>query len=303
MLKIVASGKAVKTAHITLFERRVGVDLPRRYREFLLETNGGSPQPNYLLLVQSVWCRVRHFLDCWPDDGKRSVRRHAEFERLRREYATAIPVADLEYGFPDNPVDFVPTGVLCLETSGKNRGNVFYWRRFDIPESDESVQLTSVSMPFAAMLDAFVCPPSTIPWMPACDENRIDELRDWIASGADINARSSETGWAAIEYAASLSRTEMVQLLLDAGAAIQNALAIAVVNRHQETVALLIASAADASYAFWECVMAHQTEAARRLLSYDIRTDTLAASAKMLENLVDDDVLLDLINDRLKSRE
>jgi hypothetical protein len=90
------------------------------------------------------------------------------------------------------------------------------------------------------------------PLMYAVDHHDEEAVRVLLAAGAHVDARSA-AGWTALMYAArNLQATDLLQVLLDAGADLtlrndqgQSARDLAVIHNHTAAVALLDATAAD----------------------------------------------------------
>ena len=107
----------------------MGVDLPSDFREFLLEYNGGTPNPNEFVCSQGVpegnSC-VRHFY---------KVRGKGSIEWDLRHFSDGMPPDLLGIGCD-------PFGKrICIGLKGERRGSVFFWDHegYELLGSDEPI--------------------------------------------------------------------------------------------------------------------------------------------------------------------
>lgn len=74
---------------------------------------------------------------------------------------------------------------------------------------------------FAILLSAFSfagCKPNPAALMTAVKADNTEEAKKLIKKGADVNSRTSPSGWSALHYAARNGNVEIVQFLLSSGA-------------------------------------------------------------------------------------
>lgn len=105
-------GPRVEDSDVEAFERRLGQALPDGYRNFLLTTNGGEPEPNFIPHPDGNVGSLRWFL---------SLRRGDEYDIE----------ANLTHGVP------LPSGLLAIAEDDFGNpycldlleGGVYYWDR------------------------------------------------------------------------------------------------------------------------------------------------------------------------------
>lgn len=119
-VKILDSGDAIDLAQIREYEEKIGVPLPDDYRQFLIENNGGYPEPdsfNYKEKEGVGSSTVQGFLGFNLSDGNNVY----DF---------------LEHWTIDNmvPIAFDSCGNLIVMNLAEKEGYVFFW---DHEEEDE----------------------------------------------------------------------------------------------------------------------------------------------------------------------
>ncbi|MDC3959508.1 SMI1/KNR4 family protein [Polyangium jinanense] len=116
---------ATSPEEIAGFQARWSVVLPAEYREFLLKSNGGWPEPD--TFVVPGWHGQASMLDAFF-----GIHHGRETERLDR----AMEVYDARI-----PGDLIPIAddaggnVVCIGWKGKRRGKIYFWDHED--ELDE----------------------------------------------------------------------------------------------------------------------------------------------------------------------
>jgi hypothetical protein len=115
-------GKHLTEGDIFVLEQRLNILLPKSYRRFLLEVNGGQPKPNAFPIhnfSRDTHGLLDHFFSWDPDDVDYDIVENAQVFRNR------MPTELL-------PIAFDPGGnLLCLAVSGDNIGKVYYWDHED----------------------------------------------------------------------------------------------------------------------------------------------------------------------------
>ena len=140
------SGEPVGDAALTLFERFLEINLPRGYRRFCLEYNGGRPEPNCFVCSPSgegslVQCFYRFNSSNNYDDMLWSIRIFKE--RMPQSY---LPIGCDPFG-----------NQICLVVKGQNYGQVFFWdHEFETDDGCEPTEenLTRIASDFDAFLDS-----------------------------------------------------------------------------------------------------------------------------------------------------
>jgi hypothetical protein len=127
---------------IQQFENRFGASLPEDYRAFLLQTNGGYPDPGgFAIRGTSDVSQVSRFLAL---DGER----WDDIEVYQDRYDGRIPAGWLPIGYDDFG------NLLLLGLEGANRGRVAFWdhelERDDPVDAD--TPLTRLSSSFSSFV-------------------------------------------------------------------------------------------------------------------------------------------------------
>lgn len=129
---ITDSGQSLTEKDIGKLERKLGASLPEAYKRFMLENNGGWPEPRYfrdnVLDCFLSWKATPGTYDLW-----------SHVKRMRKELpADVIPIACTAFG-----------NLICLALSGENRERVYSWDH----EGRPSRQALSAAMPELAPSD------------------------------------------------------------------------------------------------------------------------------------------------------
>ncbi|MGH3737561.1 MAG: SMI1/KNR4 family protein [Micromonosporaceae bacterium] len=117
---ITGSGPVLANEDLDAFERRTGRVIPAPYRAFLLQHNGGYPDPSDFLIkgdgqTPELMGTVEQFLGVGTDDE------YAEMERYLTLYRDRIPG---DYF----PIAQDPGGnVICMATEGTDAGKIYFW--------------------------------------------------------------------------------------------------------------------------------------------------------------------------------
>jgi hypothetical protein len=117
-------GPALSSGGIAALERRLSVELPLPYRQYLLQHNGGRPRPNHLALKQegvTIPIDIERFYPILGSPESGSL--EAALESLQQQLFPEgyLPIAEIRMeNFAGVPGE--PQMLLCL--SGKKRGHV-----------------------------------------------------------------------------------------------------------------------------------------------------------------------------------
>ena len=116
--KLIDQGASLTTAQVDRIEDRLGMKLPDEYRNFLLDHNGGTPEPRAFPIVDfdknpkglvQVFFRI--------DDGIESSRLDWNYKVFKGRIPKELfPIACDDGG-----------GLICLTISGTNVGAIYYW--------------------------------------------------------------------------------------------------------------------------------------------------------------------------------
>jgi cell wall assembly regulator SMI1 len=124
-IKVTNSQKLLTDSDIQDFEKKLGIQLPKTYRNFLLKHNGGQPQPNVFPLPEN------------PVDT------HAILDWFFSIDDEDINGNSLEWNYhimngriPSNllPIATDPGGnLICLQVSGTSLGRIYFWDHEEEP--------------------------------------------------------------------------------------------------------------------------------------------------------------------------
>jgi len=149
-------GPQLNLAAIESFERRIGRKLPDQYCRFLLDTNGGKPELNYLATKNSeVSCGVVRFYSILDRTDQYDLL--TEQIRLKsRMPRNLLIIADCAGG-----------NRLCISVRAEDFGSIFFWDHELTVKGDPSSGLFLVAPDFAAFFDALVrLDPATVDLQP-----------------------------------------------------------------------------------------------------------------------------------------
>lgn len=136
------------------FERRTRTRLPEDYRQFLLEHNGGQPEPAFFWIQQ-------------PVDGSRVLRFYALFEGSLLPSLNAYAGPE-RYGIPASLLPIADDGLgnlICIGIEAPIYGAILFLDhdRFSPNDGDESRGITRLSDSFTAFLQSLMENPTRGP--------------------------------------------------------------------------------------------------------------------------------------------
>jgi hypothetical protein len=102
--------------HVTAFERRRGIKLPESYRRFILEQNGGEPDPNYFEIngFEGGGSLLDYLADIAPDST-------GGLDKLIDMFPGRLPAGFI-------PIGLDPGGsLICLGLNAPCEGKIYYW--------------------------------------------------------------------------------------------------------------------------------------------------------------------------------
>ncbi len=221
---------ALSEARLVQFEVKIGHMLPRDYRQFLLDHNGGKPTPSdFTINDEQGGDTLHHVYGLYNGPG------YARLEDAYATYAGRIPAVLL-------PIADDPGGnVICLGLTGPYRGNVYFWDHES--ESDDEPGFENVVLianSFQAFLDSlyeYVDPDETETER-IIRMNDIEAVEAMVQSGYDIEAEDAY-GRTLLENAAIANNIPIFKLLLARGAELGESLWYARQNNHEELVKLI----------------------------------------------------------------
>lgn len=114
MVKIISSYERISLEEIKNFETEYNVNLPERYKGFLLNWNGGYPEPSmFEISVEKGVSVIDHFFGIGDEESDLS------------DYIDVY-----EYRLPTGfvPIAYDPGGnVICLGTKDPYYDNIYFW--------------------------------------------------------------------------------------------------------------------------------------------------------------------------------
>jgi len=132
MVKFSKSGKKIKESEILDFEKKIGLELPLEYKNFLLKHNGGKCEPCDFTFIEDdeeSSSSVRRFYAIGGIDDyydlQESIDNYINDEkRLADNY---IPIAEDDFG-----------NLMCISCNDSNKGQIYFWNHEGEDESSES---------------------------------------------------------------------------------------------------------------------------------------------------------------------
>jgi ankyrin repeat protein len=224
-LQIKQPGFRLQEETLAEFERKHGFLLPTTYRAFLLQHNGGTPQP-------SSYCRKRNKKPlevCRHFFGLQSGRSNAEMEDALETYLgedeTRIPRRLL-------PIAEDPFGnLICLSLRGEGTGKVYFWHHEEELNqkrtktgdvNDAAISLIADSFDafltqFAESKDDQKARLNRCSWHELIATGDRAGVEAWLDAGGDMSERDSSDFHTPISLAVAEEQQEIVDLLLDRG--------------------------------------------------------------------------------------
>jgi hypothetical protein len=138
MVRIENSFRPVHPQELQEFEDRTGIVLPDSYKEFLLKTNGGQPEPREFYIPE---CGTSALIGTFYgiDERGKPLDVETELAGLREQLPTGVV-----------PIGEDPGGNrLLIGTSAKHQGQVYYWdsaNRFECTSEKKNTYLVAKSM-------------------------------------------------------------------------------------------------------------------------------------------------------------
>jgi uncharacterized protein (TIGR02996 family) len=231
------TGPALTSADLDRIERQLNVTLPMHYRAFLLNYNGGVPEPGHFLL-EGQEPEERNELEWLLRIGAEGPMGDTSLEQLvghlRSPGAAHLVDHDLlPIGMPTADNDIVFIGV-----AGDQQGHVYYY--YDYTHTDNPENLTEIAPSFGqflAMLRTY-----DPDWVQLIARGDLAAVERWLENGGDLDEIDPATGSTPLEHAVWSSQPAMVGLLLASGATVpRELLSVARLYGNREIVQLLTA--------------------------------------------------------------
>ncbi len=115
-IKITRDPKLLNEDDIHTIEAELGMGLPDDYRDFLLQYNGGDPEPNVFAVSGEVKCASVNLFYGVRDSAQRDDLLTARHRMLERMPGHMIPIGDLSCG-----------NLMCVSLARRDYGYVYFW--------------------------------------------------------------------------------------------------------------------------------------------------------------------------------
>ncbi|MDH5641621.1 MAG: SMI1/KNR4 family protein [Nitrospira sp.] len=116
--EITTIGPSITDQDISVFEKVIGGRLPSTYRRFLLEHNGGRPEPSSTKNIA--------FSEFY---GLKTKKKYCDLLAVYRVMRERLPKEMMSIG------DSAFGDQICLVIKGKNRGKLYFWDHEGRPEN------------------------------------------------------------------------------------------------------------------------------------------------------------------------
>lgn len=147
------SGVNVEESAVIALEQFLKFRLPDDYRQFLLDANGGRPEPNAFPLQDNpndTFGLIERFFSLGNDDSD-----HDLIDNLA-VFQNRVP-SDLL------PIAFDPGGnIICLGVSGEKKGGIYFWDHNDESMPGEEPDYHNIYF-IAPSFDEFILNLTTLP--------------------------------------------------------------------------------------------------------------------------------------------
>lgn len=167
-------------ASVRIVEEKIGGVIPAEYCEFLLQTNGGKPQPAQVTVPQFGDSMVEVLFGCGSDS-------EYDLEYHQQRYDLRVPKEYLPIGFDS------AGNLFILKIKGERIGEVAFW--FHEQESDDGTAPTTdniypIANSFNAFLEGF-SEPEALTFGEITDlihRGDFEEIKSLLESGWDVNS-------------------------------------------------------------------------------------------------------------------
>jgi hypothetical protein len=232
--EFIRQGPKLSEARLAEVEKRFGIQLPKEYRDFMLDKNGGEPEPAGVCRKRSKTpnfsCSYLYSIDAEPSYENWIWM----YEAMKNENEPRLPKRLIPIG------DDGGSNAYCLSVSGKDVGNV-YWsdhEEFFVPDPPKRVVpdmtgITLVADSFEKFLNQFAEFPDENPeialsnWVPLFKRRDLKGIKVWLKKGGKWDEFDMKSGRTPLTLAIELGDWPIVQQLINHGADKQKTLEIA----------------------------------------------------------------------------
>jgi uncharacterized protein (TIGR02996 family) len=233
------TGPALTGADLDRIERQLGITIPMEYLAFLLNYNGGVPEPGQFLLEgdePEEHREVQWLLRIGAEGPGSNLPLEQVVTNLRRADAPGpMPHDLLPIGEPATQDD-----VLFIGIAGNQQGRVYYFNDYFFSyDAENQLEIAPSFGHFLAMLGNYYDPPD---WVQLIARGDVAAIERWLENGGDLDEIDPGTGFAPLYHAVWSSQPAMVRLLLEWGATVpRELLSVARLYGNREIVQLLTA--------------------------------------------------------------
>ena len=135
-------GPKLNRATIAALERELGVQFPEQYQQFLMQTNGGSPEPPYFRMGEGG-----SELNCFYQVG--ASRAIFDLAAVVKSLRQRVPHALIPIG------DDAGGNLVCIGITGKRRGQIFFWDHEEEREKPTYANIGKIANSFNEFLEGF----------------------------------------------------------------------------------------------------------------------------------------------------
>jgi hypothetical protein len=235
-LRIDVLGPPLTNKEVADFEHEIGWKLPPEYRHFLLNHNGGRPQPadfRHRILGQDSTNCVTEFLPLLKSPNN-------DLRELWTDAQAVLPKGFLPFARD------LGMELICFLMKGKNAGAIYRSDGFveDIGRPAEMHYLADSFPAFLGMLFDEATSRPRDPVEELASKGKLKDLHKYLKSGGSF---SDQAAWGGniVQTAAATGNLEVIKACLELGADRSGALAIAIYNHQWEMMRYLVAAGAD----------------------------------------------------------
>lgn len=236
-IRLVASGSKLKSADLDLLEAELGSRLPDDYRGFLLQQNGGIPDPRVRFKRDGGTETVGLFFQLGSDINDGGVRRGL-FELREIGVDGYLPIA-----YATNDTD------ICI--AFKEDAGAVYITEYEyktVFQSDRA-RVSAAMMKVSNSFTEFLASLSEID-EPYCrienlgEHGRAADLAQYLAEGNFINSLG-KNGLSIACEAIKFDNVSMLQACIDREASLSQTIYLAVINQRTDLIEMLLKAGAD----------------------------------------------------------
>lgn len=227
-VKITGEEAPISSEMLDQVEKRLNIQLPDQYRQFLLRHNGGTPTPNLFECADGGGSFVHKFLAIHDGPYDNFERESLSFWANKSVPDNIVPIACDAFG-----------NYVCLSVSGADAGSIYFWNHEKQRGKASYKNLRLIAESFDQFLASLFEKP-VVPFEAEMTQifqhGNIAVLHQIIAAGWDVNSGPYRPDITALDFAAMNNQKDIARVLLEHGARIGRA--IELVKRSEAPPAL-----------------------------------------------------------------